>query len=358
MPRQRSVRSRSVRSHLARSRSAHHHAARLVALVLLPLVLLTACRATAPDGSAATAAGASDGAASATSGGAAAPVDPATPDPAAPTITVGSTSQSLTVGDTPRTYRVYRPAEVASPAPLVVVLHGGFGSGDQAEKAYHWDQQADAGHFVVVYPDGLNHAWNTDGGCCGTPSRTGVDDVAFVTAVVRAVEQAMPVDPSRVYATGISNGGIMAYTLACRTTLFAAIGPDSATELADCPDPAPTSVIHVHGTADQTIRYAGGVGDGVAHIDGPAVETVNAQWRQVDGCAAPTVTTSGAVTTSIATCPSGRTVELITIDGAGHQWPGATPNRVAERLLGTDPPSQALDATAVIWDFFSRHTLT
>ena len=358
MHRYRSARRRVARHHVTRSRTA-----RLIALVLLPLVLLTACRATTPDGSVATvAAGVPGGAPSAAPGGAAAggtaPVGPATPNPAAPTIPVGSTSQSLTVDAATRTYRVYRPAEVASPAPLVVFLHGGFGSGDQAEKAYHWDQQADAGHFVVVYPDGLDRAWNTDGGCCGTPSRSGVDDIAFVTAVVRTVEQSMPIDASRVYATGISNGGIMAYTLACRTTLFAAIGPDSATELADCPDPAPTSVIHVHGTADQTIRYEGGVGDGVAHVDGPPVPTVNAHWRQVDSCAAPEVTTSGSVTTSIATCPSGRAVELITIDGAGHQWPGATPNRVAERLLGTDPPSQALDATSVIWDFFSRHTLS
>ena len=62
------------------------------------------------------------------------------------------------------------------------------------------------------------------------------------------------------------------------------------------------------------------------------------------------------MTTSIATCPEGRTVELITIAGAGHQWPGKMTNKVTEKVLGTDPPSTALDATKVIWQFFSQHS--
>ena len=132
------------------------------------------------------------------------------------------------------------------------MLHGGFGSAAQAERSYHWDAEADRGHFVVAYPDGLDRAWNTGGGCCGVPGRTGADDIGFITAMVSAIERQMPIDPRRVYATGISNGGIMAYTLACHTAIFAAIGPDSATELGSCPDPATASVIAIHGTADRT----------------------------------------------------------------------------------------------------------
>jgi polyhydroxybutyrate depolymerase len=158
-----------------------------------------------------------------------------------------------------------------------------------------------------------------------------------------------------VYATGISNGGIMAYTLACHTTIFAAIGPDSATELGSCPSPARISVIHIHGTADKNIPYHGGRGDGVAHIDGPPVPALNATWRRLDRCAAPSVTTAGVVTTSVATCPGGRAVELIAIAGAGHQWPGAVPDPLGQRLLGLDPPSRALNATQVIWQFFAAH---
>lgn len=67
--------------------------------------------------------------------------------------------------------------------------------GAQAEKSYHWDAEADSGHFVVAYPDGLNRAWNTGGGCCGVPGRTNADDVGFITAMVSAIQHEVPVNP-------------------------------------------------------------------------------------------------------------------------------------------------------------------
>jgi polyhydroxybutyrate depolymerase len=280
---------------------------------------------------------------------------PAADPPPGPVLAAGSSTHSIEVGGVSRTYIVYRPASLPAAAPLVVMLHGGFGSASQAEKSYGWDAEADRSHFVVAYPDGLNHAWNTGGGCCGTPGRTNADDVGFITAMVSAIERQVPVDAARVYATGISNGGIMAYTLACRTAVFAAIGPDSATELGGCPSPHPLSVIHIHGTADKRVPYQGGEGEGVAHIDGPSVPSLNARWRDIDRCAAPAVRTAGAVTTSTASCPAGRAVELIAIAGAGHQWPGSAPRPLIQRLLGSDPPSTALNATQVIWQFFAAH---
>lgn len=274
---------------------------------------------------------------------------------AASAIPVGSSTHSIAVGGTTRTYIVYRPADLPASAPLVVMLHGGYGSASQAERSYHWDAEADAGHFLVAYPDGLDRAWNTGGGCCGAPGRAGADDVGFITAMVSAISRALPVDASRVYATGISNGGIMAYTLACRTTVFAAIGPDSATQLGGCQHPVPVSVIAIHGTADHNIPYNGGPGDGTARIDGPPVPAVNAGWRRVDQCAPPVASVAGPVTDSVAKCPAGRDVELVTIAGAGHQWPGATAKPALQKLLRLDPPSTALDATAVIWRFFAAH---
>lgn len=270
-------------------------------------------------------------------------------------VPVGSSTQHIESGGRQRTFRLYRPAGLTDPAPLVVMLHGGFGSAAQAEDSYGWDAEADSGHFLVAYPDGVNHAWNGGGGCCGTPASSGVDDVAFISAMVALVRGEVPVDPSRIYATGISNGGIMAYRLVCDTKLFAAIGPDSATLLGGCPAPAAVSVIAIHGTADHNIPYNGGPGDGFGHIDGPAVPTVIADWRAVDQCSTPSATVAGTVTTSLATCPSGRAVELITIAGAGHQWPGSASKPVIQRLLGLDAPSKALNATDVIWRFFAAH---
>jgi len=272
---------------------------------------------------------------------------------AAGSIPVGASSHTLQVDGQTRSYLSYRPAGVADPAPLVMMLHGGFGSAAQAESSYGWDAEADAEHVVVVYPDGAGRAWNVGGGCCGAPGRTNVDDAAFLSAVVRDVESAMPIDPSRVFATGISNGGMMAYRLACDTELFAAIGADSATLLGDCRSPHPLSVLAIHGTADHNIPYDGGEGSGFAKIDGPSIPSVNQLWRAAEACGPPVSTTSGQVTTSTAACPGARSVELITIEGAGHQWPGSTKGR-----QGADTPYAGLDATAAIWAFFAAHPAT
>jgi polyhydroxybutyrate depolymerase len=277
--------------------------------------------------------------------------DAAASPSASVTLSSGRSDHTIVVSGRSRAYHLYVPAGLSSSVAVVVMLHGGFGTGAQAETSYNWDAQADQGHFVVVYPDGLDRAWAAGGGCCGIPASTGVDDVAFIKAVV----ESLPADPQRIYATGISNGGMLAYRLACDTALFAAIGPDSATLLGDCASPARTSVIHIHGTADHNIPYAGGQGNGFAKINGPGAPELNARWRQIDGCDGPAVSTAGVVTTSVATCPDGRAVELITIAGAGHQWPGSVPKPAAERALGLDPPSTALDATSVIWQFFAAH---
>ncbi|MGH3967797.1 MAG: alpha/beta hydrolase family esterase, partial [Mycobacterium sp.] len=166
-------------------------------------------------------------------------------------------------------------------------------------------------------------------------ARDGVDDVAFITAAVADIGRNIAVDPARVYATGISNGGIMSYTLACDTDVFAAIGPDSATQLDPCTAPKPVSVMHIHGTADRLIRYDGGRGTGVAHIDGPPVTQLNAFWRNVDQCGPATSSTDGPVTTSTADCADRRSVVLVTVDGGGHEWPSF--------------------ATQRLWQFFASH---
>ena len=248
-------------------------------------------------------------------------------------------------------------AGLSDGAPLVVMLHGGFGTGAQAERSYHWDSEADAGHFLVAYPDGLMRAWNA-GSCCGEPQRTNADDVGFITTMVGAIGQQIPIDRARVYATGMSNGAMMALRLGCQTDTFAAIAPVAGTLLTDCSGARPTSVLQIHGTADDRVPYNGGPGkafsaDGTARVDGPSVEAVNATWRGIDGCGQPNSTTAGDVTTKTAGCADGHTVELISVTGAGHQWPGSEPSPLAQRIGNMPAPSTALNATDTIWQFFA-----
>lgn len=283
-----------------------------------------------------------------------------------PLTDAGSTAHTITVNGQQRTFRLYRPASVSTtaPTPLVVMLHGALGTGKQAEDSYGWDAKADAAHFIVAYPDGLNRSWAVSNNCCGPPAANHVDDVAFITQMVQAISDQLSIDKNRIYVSGISNGGALAYRLACNTDVFAAIGPDSTDLLGDCPSPKPISVIHIHGLADTTFPFMGGpgkrnnTGQGKYPSDtsGPAIPDLIATWRKVDSCPDPTTSTSGAVTTYIADCPNGRSVELVTIDGAGHQWPGGAPEKpAAELLVQLDPPSTALNATDTIWDFFSKH---
>src|ERR1700761_1796070 len=101
----------------------------------------------------------------------------------------GTSVHTISVGGHDRSYRLYKPKGLPASAALVIVLHGGFGTGDYAERNYGWDQLADSQKFVVAYPNGFNRAWNVNGaGCCGRPAREGVDDVGFITAAVADIE--------------------------------------------------------------------------------------------------------------------------------------------------------------------------
>jgi polyhydroxybutyrate depolymerase len=279
--------------------------------------------------------------------------------PAPGGIPVGRSTRIIWTGGLPRTFHLYLPHGLSGAVPLVVMLHGGFGDGKQAERDYHWDTQADNGHFLVAYPDGLALAWNA-GTCCGLPQHANVNDVGFITTMVAAIEQQTPIDPARVYVTGMSNGAMMSLRLGCQTDIFAAIAPVAGTLLTDCSRAQPTSVLQIHGTADDRVPYEGGPGkavslNGTPRVDGPSVPSVNATWRSIDSCAPPTSITAGVVTTETAACADGRTVELISVAGAGHQWPGGMSNPILEKLGILPAPSTALDATDTIWQFFSQN---
>ncbi len=260
-------------------------------------------------------------------------------------------------GDT-RTYLVYRPAGLSrhQAVPLVIVLHGVFGSGLQAERAYHWDAKADEEHFVVVYPNALDHSWNAGGICCGSALRKHVDDGGFITAMIQTLLKTEHIDPHRVYLTGMSNGAAMTYRFACDNAYpLAAIGSVSGDLSGTCANPSPVSVMEIHGLSDQHIPFEGGQGSkSVVHAPWPPVRQGINLFRELDQCGATSIRQESGVTTEISDCKNGRQVALITIPDAGHQWPGA--QVLKDPALATpnqDPPSTALDATSVLWGFFS-----
>ncbi|MDE1938728.1 MAG: polyhydroxybutyrate depolymerase [Alphaproteobacteria bacterium] len=259
-----------------------------------------------------------------------------------------------------RSYIVFRPPNLARShaVPLVVMLHGGFGSGSQAEEAYKWDEEADRQGFVVVYPDGIRRSWNAGGNCCGKAHRDDVDDVGFLTKLIETVVHTENIDAKRVYLTGMSNGAAMSYRYGCEGSFpIAAIGAVSGSLSYPCAGAHAVSVMEIHGLDDTRIPFAGGHGNGAASdVAWLGVEKTLDLFRKADACGTLATEESGVVRKAVSRCAQGREVALITVKGAGHQWPGSNKARgLVTWLLRLDPPSTALDATPVLWRFFAAH---
>ncbi|MGQ0805815.1 MAG: alpha/beta hydrolase family esterase [Actinomycetota bacterium] len=283
------------------------------------------------------------------------------PEESAPPVTSGTpttTDEQLEFGAQARSYQVYQPASLPTntPIPVVLVLHGGLGTGAGAAQQGKWNAHAELGAFLAVFPNGIDRTWNA-GICCPPAARNQVDDVGFLLAVLDQVATEFDVDPDRVYATGISNGGMMAYRLGCEAgERFAAIAPVAATVTSlGCAPASPVSLLHIHGLADQNVPFDGGLPTKSFNPNPPTYEPVRAgvgAFLDADGCAGdPEETEAGKVVTETwSVCEAGSAVELITIADGGHSWPSG--RRLSPAL---DPPSDALDATPLIWDFFGAH---
>jgi polyhydroxybutyrate depolymerase len=285
----------------------------------------------------------------------------ATP-PGAPSLARGE----LVVAGAPRTFAYFSP-EGDGLRPAVIALHGRLGDGAGQNDLSHFAIVARDEGFVVVFPDGVSRSWNDARG--GTPaSRAGVDDVAFVAALVDWFIAQQRVDRNRVYIAGMSNGGFMTATLACELAdRFAGAGVVAATVPkaleGACRPPAPVSVAFVVGDKDPLVPYGGGAVRGGA---GGAILSAEASaklWAAIDGCtAAPTTRTlpdadasDGTVTDVLtyAGCGGGSEVRLYTVRGGGHAWPGGLAY-LPERFIGRT--SRDFDASRELWRFFSAHS--
>lgn len=273
---------------------------------------------------------------------------PPPPPQAAPTPLVNRTV-TLDSPSGPRMALVHRPGGLRGNAPLVVVLHGAFGTAEHTRASFGWDALADRSGFEVAYPNGFGKTWNA-GNCCGPAHAQGVDDVAFLHQLVGQLVTEDGVDPHRVYAVGMSNGAMMTYAWACaRPDDLAGIGPVAGALVAPC-TPTPTmKVVAIHGTADRNVPINGGVGPrSVSHYNYPSLAATMAPFLAADGCAPqPKRSDKPPVQLSTWTCAGQRhLVMLAVVNGMGHEWPGARPVDGIKRVLRQPP---VLDATTFLW---------
>ena len=244
--------------------------------------------------------------------------------------------------------------------PLVVLLHGYTSNGATQAAYFGLTAEADKGGFLLAYPDGTrdmlgNRFWNATDACCDF-FHTGVDDVAYLDAVIDEIAAKYPVDPARVFVVGHSNGAFMAHRYACdRASRVAAIVTLAGMQWKDqahCGAASPVSVLHVHGRNDGTINYEGGATPEGAYPG--AVETVG-DWARKDGCNGSLAATGRkldldrtlagdeTVEEAVTGCPAGAAVDLWTIEGGGHvpafneQWAGSIWAFMANHAKASSP---------------------
>ena len=282
--------------------------------------------------------------------------------------TPGTSEREVRVGDDTRSYVLHLPASVrrnrigvAVSYPLLLVLHGSGANGGTVEMQSGMDHLADSAHFIVAYPNGetalfgLRSDWNA-GRCCGSPARGNVDDIAFFRATIDDIARHVPVDRRRVYVAGFSDGGRMAYRVACdAASMVAAIGVVAGSVVDDtCVPSRPVPLIVFHGTADGEVPYgdppeANAPTPLVAAAAPPSVRF----WATTNKCQLATARRESTHVTRVQFAPcAGADVVSYSIDGGGHAWPGGKKD-------GDDgaQPTMELDASLTMLRFFLRHPM-
>ena len=267
----------------------------------------------------------------------------------------GGTVQSLemtTLDGRTRSYRIFVPSGyvASTPTPLVLVFHGALGTSEQIAGLTEFDTKAETEGFIAVYPQSTSlpesdflTAWNV-GINFGDNQTDDVDDVVFIDQLLDSLETSYSTDPSRIFVTGFSNGGMFTNLLACqRADRFAAFAPVSGSiSIADCQPGRAVPILAIHGKDDRIVNYDGGDLTGSSsHI--PAAVDLIADWAAIDGCnSLPIISDVDKMTqTRFIECNQGATVALYSIGGLGHSWPGG-------EWFG----SSGVNASELIWEFF------
>jgi polyhydroxybutyrate depolymerase len=287
----------------------------------------------------------------------------------------GDHAFTLMHGGRERSYLLHLPpqARAGRPLPAVLNFHGGGGNAKAHRDYVRMDALADREGFLVVYPNGSGGlrdtllTWNA-GSCCGFAALGHVDDVGFAGALLDDLARRTPLDVARVYATGLSNGAMMAYRLAAQLPeRIAAVAPVAGAMVTrEIYRGRAVPVMHIHSSDDPRALYDGGLGPPFpmtrTRVLHPPVEEGIARWVRSDACAAkprldpPIKDGKGHAATRIAyaPCRDGAEVVLWKLSGAGHVWPGGKPDYLP-LLLGAS--TGVIDANAEMWRFFSRFSL-
>jgi polyhydroxybutyrate depolymerase len=270
------------------------------------------------------------------------------------------TTGTIVVSGSTRPYIVHVPAgyDPRKPTALVLSVHGAMNWPGFQMRVSGWNRLADEQGFLVAYPggEGAGLAVFTMRGS-RTPAR--MPDVMFISQLIDKLEATYNIDPARIYADGLSNGGGMAFVLSCTLShRIAAVGLVASAQTLPwewCTDTKPVPMIAFHGTADRLTPYGGGKVL-LAPDPFPSIPKWAASWARRNRCAANAV--ESAQTPSVAKreyigCADDASVVLYTIANGGHTWPGGL--QLPEWLLGTT--SRDIDATRIMWQFYDKHPL-
>lgn len=274
----------------------------------------------------------------------------------------GVIESGLTYDGMERRYLLYVPEsyDPAQPAPLVLSLHGFASNPGQQMEFSNWNTTADAHGFLVAYPQGTDFPlrWNTDQNTDPDGMlRSSADDVGFISSLIDSLSERYCLDHTRVYATGLSNGGGMSNRLACeladRITAIGTVAGAYNPLSGGCHPSRPVPVIAFHGTEDDVVPYNGTIFQGTAF---PSIPNWAAGWAERNGCDLTPQAMDSVGDVDIiryVNCEDDVQVILHTVNGGGHTWPSG--NGQIEFLVGT--VNRDVDATARMWAFFEGYSL-
>ncbi|MBL9162327.1 MAG: prolyl oligopeptidase family serine peptidase [Planctomycetaceae bacterium] len=288
---------------------------------------------------------------------------PKQPDPLGP----GDHTRTVLMGEQKRTYLVHVPKKYdpKSPSPVVLALHGAAMNGPMMVWFSGLNKTSDEAGFVVAYPSGTGTGpfltWNA-GGFTGKMAEGKSDDVAFVGKLLDDLGTVVKVDEKRVYACGMSNGGMMSYRLAAELSdRIAAIAPVAGTiAIEDSKPKRPVPVIHFHGSKDNIVPFETAKGKASSFMKLKGVEDSIQTWVKLNACdqkpKTETISADGDEMTVTSTTygggKDGSEVVLVVIEGGGHTWPGQRP---PVGFIGKSATN--VSANDLMWNFFQRHEL-